>query len=172
VLWEWHLTGLGHSAELLVSELVTNAITASRPGSDSPVQLCLLSDTARVVIMVWDASPHLPVRAKPSTDAETGRGLLLVEMISDQGGCLPDSALRESRLGADGESLSQPAPITGRAGRRTTQRWIVTANGRRLRQLRRQHGLSQEMLAAVAGISLTTVGRLNARIAHHAEAGP
>ena len=42
VLWEWRLTGLAHSAELLVSELVTNAITASRSaGSDCPVRLCV-----------------------------------------------------------------------------------------------------------------------------------
>jgi anti-sigma regulatory factor (Ser/Thr protein kinase) len=90
VLWEWHLTGLVHNAELLVSELVSNAITAARSsGSDSPVRLSLLSDTARVVIMVWDASPHLPVRAEPNADAETGRGLLLVETISDQWGAYP-----------------------------------------------------------------------------------
>jgi Histidine kinase-like ATPase domain len=90
VLWEWHLTGLAHSTELLVSELVTNAITASRSaGGDSPIRLWLLSDTARAVIMVWDASPHLPVRAEPNADAETGRGLLLVEMISDQWGAYP-----------------------------------------------------------------------------------
>jgi anti-sigma regulatory factor (Ser/Thr protein kinase) len=87
VLWEWHLTGLAHSAELLVSELVTNAITASRSaGSDFPVRLWLLSDAAQVLIVVWDASPHLPARAVASPEAEAGRGLLLVEMISDQWG--------------------------------------------------------------------------------------
>lgn len=90
VLWEWRLAGLACNAELLVSELVTNAVTASRSGgTDSPVQLLLMSDTAQAVIMVWDASPHLPVRAEPGTDAETGRGLLLVEMISDQWGAYP-----------------------------------------------------------------------------------
>ena len=67
MLWEWHLTGLAHTAELLVSELVTNAITASRSaGGDSPVPLLLLSDIGRVVVMVWDASPNLSVR-EPST---------------------------------------------------------------------------------------------------------
>jgi anti-sigma regulatory factor (Ser/Thr protein kinase) len=87
VLWEWRLTGLAMSPELLVSELVTNAITASRSvGSDYPIRLWLLSDAAQVLIVVWDASPHLPVRADVSADAETGRGLLLVEMISDQWG--------------------------------------------------------------------------------------
>jgi hypothetical protein len=88
VLWEWRLTGLAHSAELLVSDsLVTNAITASRSaGSDSPVRLWLLSDAAQVLIVVWDASPLLPARADVSAEAEAGRGLLLVEMISDQWG--------------------------------------------------------------------------------------
>jgi anti-sigma regulatory factor (Ser/Thr protein kinase) len=87
VLWEWHLTGLAQSTELLVSELVTNAITASRSaGSDFPVRLWLLSDAAQVLIVVWDASPHLPARADVSAEAEAGRGLLLVEMISDQWG--------------------------------------------------------------------------------------
>jgi anti-sigma regulatory factor (Ser/Thr protein kinase) len=87
VLWEWRLTELADSAELLVSELVTNAITASRSaGNDSPIRLWLLSDAAQVLILVWDASPQLPARADASVDAETGRGLLLVEMISDRWG--------------------------------------------------------------------------------------
>jgi transcriptional regulator with XRE-family HTH domain len=36
------------------------------------------------------------------------------------------------------------------------QRWTTILDGGRLRRLRRQHGLSQERLATVAGISLTT----------------
>ena len=41
-----------------------------------------------------------------------------------------------------------------------TQRWTTILDGGRLRQLRRQHGLSQERLATHAGISLTTLRRL------------
>ena len=40
------------------------------------------------------------------------------------------------------------------------QRWTTILDGRRLRQLRREHGLSQEQLAAQAGMSLTTIRRL------------
>ncbi len=43
-----------------------------------------------------------------------------------------------------------------------TQRpcWTTALDGPRLRQLRRQRGLSQEQLADQAGLSLTTVTRL------------
>ena len=41
-----------------------------------------------------------------------------------------------------------------------TQRWTTAVNGARLRHLRRQRGLSQEQLADRAGISLTTMRRL------------
>jgi transcriptional regulator with XRE-family HTH domain len=46
------------------------------------------------------------------------------------------------------------------ATRRTAQRWTTVLDGTRLRHLRRQHGLSQEQLASQAGISLTTMQRL------------
>jgi transcriptional regulator with XRE-family HTH domain len=38
--------------------------------------------------------------------------------------------------------------------------WTTVLDGQRLRKLRRQQGLSQERLADRAGISLTTVARL------------
>jgi transcriptional regulator with XRE-family HTH domain len=43
---------------------------------------------------------------------------------------------------------------------RPEQRWITVLDGKRLRQLRRQRGLSQEKLADRAGISAATVARL------------
>jgi transcriptional regulator with XRE-family HTH domain len=39
-------------------------------------------------------------------------------------------------------------------------RFLSALDGQQLRQLRRQHGLSQEKLAGLAGISLTTIARL------------
>jgi transcriptional regulator with XRE-family HTH domain len=42
-------------------------------------------------------------------------------------------------------------------GRRS---WMTVLNGTRLRELRRERGLSQEQLAGRAGISLATVARL------------
>jgi anti-sigma regulatory factor (Ser/Thr protein kinase) len=85
VLWEWQLTALADSAELLVSELVTNAVTACRStGRGSPVRLWLLAGATRVLILVQDDNPQPPVRIEPGADDERGRGLLLVEAISSR----------------------------------------------------------------------------------------
>jgi len=84
---EWGFRAPGGNTEILVSELVTNAIHASGAlGGAWPVRLWLLSDRSRLLVIVWDVSPELPVRADVGLDAESGRGLLLVEMISDQWG--------------------------------------------------------------------------------------
>lgn len=53
-----------------------------------------------------------------------------------------------------------PARDPARAGSDTARRWTTVLDGQRLRQLRRQHGLSQEKLADRAGISRATVARL------------
>lgn len=85
VLWEWGLTHLSESVELLISELITNAIKASQSAERIlPVCLSLLSDGQRVLIQVWDANPQPPVRVDANDDAESGRGLLLVETLSEQ----------------------------------------------------------------------------------------
>jgi anti-sigma regulatory factor (Ser/Thr protein kinase) len=83
ILREWGLRRLIDSAELVASELVTNAVAASWLRDRTlPVRMWLLSDKASVLIVVWDASPDAPVLVRPGDDAETGRGLVLVNTIS------------------------------------------------------------------------------------------
>lgn len=56
---------------------------------------------------------------------------------------------------------SAESPTIANAERmRGTQRWTTALDGLKLRQLRHQHGLSQEKLADLADISLTTMSRL------------
>jgi anti-sigma regulatory factor (Ser/Thr protein kinase) len=97
VVWEWGLAVLADTAELLVSELVTNAVTASqavdlkrRPSTGLPDASCiglrLTGDRHRVLIEVWDADSRPPVLAEPDLDAEGGRGLFLVEKLSERWG--------------------------------------------------------------------------------------
>jgi hypothetical protein len=85
VLWEWGVAVSGESTELVVSELVTNAVQASR-AIQAAVRMWLVCDREQVVVFVWDASPQPPARAEPGEDAENGRGLLLVEAVSERWG--------------------------------------------------------------------------------------
>ena len=85
VLAEWGLARLAGSSEIVVSELVTNAIAATRrlgwiPAP--PERLWLLADSSRVLVAVWDANPLLPARGEVDELAESGRGLLLVESLA------------------------------------------------------------------------------------------
>jgi anti-sigma regulatory factor (Ser/Thr protein kinase) len=87
---EWGL-GLADTAELLVSELVTNAVQASaklRTAGTPVIHLWVTSDRVSMVIHVWDASSGMPVIRVDADelDEEGGRGLLLVETLSKDWG--------------------------------------------------------------------------------------
>jgi anti-sigma regulatory factor (Ser/Thr protein kinase) len=87
VVQEWGLSTLADNVELVVSELITNALHASRGLGPAPsVWLWLLGDAGQVLILVWDASPYAPIRTDAPAYAEAGRGLLLVEAASSQWG--------------------------------------------------------------------------------------
>ena len=88
VLWEWGLNGLAPDSELLVSELVTNAVKATAGRDEAAVRLRLSGDSARVLIEVWDADPRAPApkdlgeHGTPDPQEEGGRGLFLVAALS------------------------------------------------------------------------------------------
>jgi DNA-binding XRE family transcriptional regulator len=48
----------------------------------------------------------------------------------------------------------------GAGGRRAAARWNIVINGQRLREVRRDRGLSRNGVADMANISVTTVARL------------
>jgi anti-sigma regulatory factor (Ser/Thr protein kinase) len=88
VLREWNLRDLADDAALVVSELVTNAVTASAVLPDRlPVSLRLVSDGQNLRIEVQDHSPaDLRPEAEASDDAEHGRGLGVVAALSTRRG--------------------------------------------------------------------------------------
>jgi anti-sigma regulatory factor (Ser/Thr protein kinase) len=70
--------------ELVVSELVTNAVTISRP-DDEFIAVRLSIAGSHVAVEVWSRPDATEVRAQhPSEDSETGRGLALVEALSSR----------------------------------------------------------------------------------------
>lgn len=74
-------------AELIVAELATNAATHGRvTGRDFRLTLYVVADTLRIEVTDTraDRLPHLA--PPPAPDAESGRGLLLVESLTDRWG--------------------------------------------------------------------------------------
>jgi anti-sigma regulatory factor (Ser/Thr protein kinase) len=70
-------------AILLTSELVTNAITHQ---AGRTVTVAITCSPGQLRVDVHDTSRALPVLAAAPVDAETGRGLMLVDTLSDEWG--------------------------------------------------------------------------------------
>jgi anti-sigma regulatory factor (Ser/Thr protein kinase) len=90
VACEWGLSDLADEVELLVSELVTNAVKASRHLRTQQlpvVRLWLSCGQFSVSIHVWDGSDEMPVRRDAGAEDVSGRGLLLVDALSTGWGC-------------------------------------------------------------------------------------
>ncbi|WP_225320490.1 ATP-binding protein [Streptomyces luteolifulvus] len=90
VLHAWQLPGEHiDTAQLVVSELVTNAVrhdSGQRNSTDEPrVTLTLHCEPAQLIVLVGDGNPNPPVSngAVPLA-AEGGRGLFIVEAVSKE----------------------------------------------------------------------------------------
>ncbi|MEV8322941.1 ATP-binding protein [Kitasatospora sp. NPDC056731] len=81
-LTEWNLPHLIDDAELIMSELVGNA---AKTGCQTSMMVGIrraTSDTVR--LLVSDGSASLPVLIDAGPDAESGRGLALVDQLTHQ----------------------------------------------------------------------------------------
>jgi anti-sigma regulatory factor (Ser/Thr protein kinase) len=89
ILWEWRLADLSDTAEVIVSELTTNAVLASRREGRPVIRLSLALDEDELAILVRDYCSGSPQLRDAGTDAEDGRGLLLVQAMSSRTGWYP-----------------------------------------------------------------------------------
>lgn len=83
-----HASRVLDDAELLVSELVTNGVRFGSPPIVLRVE-CLGEEG--MVVAVSDGSPVMPEMQHPEALSESGRGLQLVDWISDSWGVHPES---------------------------------------------------------------------------------
>ncbi|MFC3995296.1 ATP-binding protein [Nocardiopsis sediminis] len=94
-LRQWSMGGFANDAELILSELVTNALRhASRPaeaaiGRRDTIEVCILRHGGELICAVRDGSDLLPARREPDFMLETGRGLHLVACFATDWGVVP-----------------------------------------------------------------------------------
>jgi anti-sigma regulatory factor (Ser/Thr protein kinase) len=92
-LSEWDMTAYDEVAELLTSELVTNAVLASTDEQGHPVYINghlpfvifrMIANRDGLVLEAWDLVPTPPVMRQVGAWDESGRGLLLVDTLSQR----------------------------------------------------------------------------------------
>ncbi|QBI53132.1 ATP-binding protein [Streptomonospora litoralis] len=101
VLGQWEMAARAPDVELVVSELVTNALRHGRrvrttagaglhgAEADDPIQMSLLRRGSELVCAVRDRSDRMPERREPGLRFESGRGLHLVSCFCSGWGVLP-----------------------------------------------------------------------------------
>jgi anti-sigma regulatory factor (Ser/Thr protein kinase) len=82
----WGLDEAAFTTELMVSELVTNAIRYGRP----PIRLRLIHQGSTLISEVYDSSGTTPHMRRARIFDEGGRGLLLVAQLADRWGTRHD----------------------------------------------------------------------------------
>ncbi|MGW1755112.1 SpoIIE family protein phosphatase [Streptomyces mirabilis] len=96
----WELNAATFTAELVVSELVTNAIRYGEP----PIRLRLIHDAETLICEVSDSSHTAPHLRRAKAYDEGGRGLLLVAQLTQRWG---------SRHTADGKTIWAELTLLG-----------------------------------------------------------
>lgn len=90
VLGEWQLADLADDAVAVVAELVANAAVHASVGPGlAVIGLELAFGDGELAILVSDGNPGLPRARRPAADVVSGRGLLMVEALSDRHGWHP-----------------------------------------------------------------------------------
>lgn len=100
---EWQMPDFYLAARLVSTELVNNAVQATAgidghlrdgrvvPGRP-PIRFWLRGDGEQLLVQVWDASPRMPVLRQTTELDERGRGLVIVDQLSERWGAyLPDN---------------------------------------------------------------------------------
>ncbi|MFG2408777.1 ATP-binding protein [Streptomyces brevispora] len=104
----WGRPHLVEDAELLISELVTNALLHGR----GELRVLLYFSAHDFVMEVRDSSPEHPVLCHADTDNEHGRGLHLVDAVAASWGISSDGTTTWCSLPlAVGPAAMQPRPV-------------------------------------------------------------
>ncbi|WP_371101709.1 ATP-binding protein [Streptomyces sp. PU_AKi4] len=115
-LSDWGLQELSDSAQLCVSELVSNVIT--HVGCGTPANLTVSLRGARLRIELRDPDARaLPTLVEASDDAEGGRGMALIDALAERWGI----DLHDNGKVTWCELVATPATPDGHAGVRVTR---------------------------------------------------
>jgi anti-sigma regulatory factor (Ser/Thr protein kinase) len=79
------------SASLMVSELCTNSIRHAHTGFTLEIEVTNQQINQQIRIAIVDSGSGLPEMRSPRPDEPSGRGLRIVELLSDEWGVIPST---------------------------------------------------------------------------------
>ncbi|MEU9329799.1 ATP-binding protein [Streptomyces canus] len=89
-LADWKVTDdTAETAELLLSELMSNAIRHARTPTGRQIGVRIAQYDGRLRVEVADANSARPEPQKADTDDEQGRGLAIIHALATRWGCCP-----------------------------------------------------------------------------------
>ena len=84
------MASLTDDAESIATEIVANAISAVPPGTDGlAIVYAIHAAPPGLRIYTWDIGPGHPVPASPDPDAVSGRGLTIINALTERWGWWP-----------------------------------------------------------------------------------
>ncbi|MFE1987877.1 ATP-binding protein [Streptomyces mirabilis] len=102
----WEIGSCVDTANLLISELVTNAV---RYGETENFSFSVSYWRGEVRVEVTDGTPGRPQVKRPTADEESGRGMLIVEALAEDWGSSEDGTLTWC-------TIAVPEPVVPKSG--------------------------------------------------------
>jgi anti-sigma regulatory factor (Ser/Thr protein kinase) len=119
----WGVQDRGDDVAVVVSELLTNALRHAVPQARAgagpaarsrwPVRLGLVQPGHFVLCAVADPIPRLPERKEPDYLAESGRGLHVINALSDTWGCTTPTDAGKAVWALFSVRFTEPPPVPG-----------------------------------------------------------
>jgi anti-sigma regulatory factor (Ser/Thr protein kinase) len=116
-LRRWTVADRADDIAIVLSELLTNALRHGADHPAHPVRVALVQPARFVLVVVADPGRQVPVLKEPDYLAESGRGLHVVNALSDTWGCtMPtDAGKAVWALFSVRFTRPRPVPVWGRS---------------------------------------------------------
>ncbi len=112
-LRRWMVADRTDDIAIVLSELLTNALRHGADQPARPVRLALVQPAGFVLVVVADPGRHVPVLKEPDYLAESGRGLHVINALSDSWGCTTPTDAGKAVWALFAVHFTEPRPDPG-----------------------------------------------------------
>jgi anti-sigma regulatory factor (Ser/Thr protein kinase) len=107
----WTVADRTDDISIVLSELLTNALRHGAEQPARPVRVALVQPAQFVLVVVSDPGRQVPVLREPDYLAESGRGLHVINALSDTWGCTTPTDAGKAVWALFTVRFTQPRPV-------------------------------------------------------------